>query len=60
MTRPNCWDCKHFERIRMYAYCHGGKRVSKLPQKYWYSGSVGFCTYFKERENRDDQTGSDK
>jgi hypothetical protein len=33
----------------MSAYCHGGKRVTKLPQKYWYSGSVKFCTEFEPR-----------
>jgi hypothetical protein len=33
----------------MSAYCHGGKRVTKLPKKYWYSGSVKFCTEFEPR-----------
>lgn len=47
--KPDCWKCKHFERLRMDAYCHGGKRVTKLPQKYWYSGSVKFCTEFEPR-----------
>ena len=59
MTKANCWDCKHFERIGMFAYCHGGKRVSKLPQKYWYSGSVKFCTCFEKKETVNDQTGSE-
>lgn len=45
--KPNCWDCEHFERVRMYAYCHGGKRVTKLANKYWYSGTVKFCSDFK-------------
>lgn len=44
--KPDCWNCRHFERIRMAAYCHGGKKVTKLRQKDWYSGSVKFCTYF--------------
>jgi len=47
--KPNCWDCKHFERVRMSAFCHGGKKITKLPQKYWYSGSVKFCTYFEAK-----------
>jgi hypothetical protein len=55
--KPDCWECKHFERLRMSAYCHGGKRVTKLPQKYWYSGSVKFCTDFEPRmEGVDDGT----
>ncbi len=52
--KPNCWDCKHFERLKMSAYCHGGKRITKLRQKDWYSGSIKFCTYFEpkaEKEN---------
>lgn len=54
--KPDCWECKHFERLRMSAYCHGGKRVTKLPQKYWYSGSVKFCTDFEPRmEGVDDE-----
>lgn len=47
--KPNCWDCKHFERLRMAAYCHGGEKVTKLARKYWYSGSVKFCTNFKPK-----------
>lgn len=53
MIKHNCWECKHFEfervRVRAYCHCHGGKRVTKLPQKYWYYGSVEFCTYFEPR-----------
>ena len=52
---PNCWECEHFERIRIYAYCHGGKRVTKIPQKYWYSGQIKFCTSFKEKEGKDNE-----
>lgn len=47
--KPNCWDCKYFERLRMAAYCHGGEKVTKLARKYWYSGSVKFCTNFKPK-----------
>ena len=47
--KPNCWDCKYFERLKMSAYCHGGKRITKLRQKDWYSGSVKFCTYFEPK-----------
>ena len=50
--KPNCWDCEYFERLRRFAYCHGGKRVTKLRQKDWYSGSVKFCTYFKPKTER--------
>jgi len=53
--KPNCWDCKYFERLKMSAYCHGGKRITKLRQKDWYSGSVKFCTYFEPKvEERKD------
>ena len=47
--KPHCWDCKYFERLKMSAYCHGGKRITKLRQKDWYSGSVKFCTYFEPK-----------
>ena len=54
--KPNCWDCKHFEIVGMSAYCHGGKRVTKLRQKDWYSGTIKFCTYFepKQAERREE------
>ena len=51
--KPNCWDCKHFERLRMSAYCHGGKRIAKLRLKDWYSGSVKFCTCFEPKTERE-------
>ena len=49
----SCWNCKHFERVRMWAYCHGGKKVCKLPQKAWYSGNIKSCTYFSPKDEEE-------
>lgn len=52
---PDCWNCEHFERLRMEAFCHGGKKVTKLPKKNWYSGCVKFCTYFEPKTERSEE-----
>ena len=53
MDEISCWKCKHFERVRMWAYCHGGKKERKLPQSAWYSGSIKFCTYFSPKADKE-------
>jgi len=50
--KPDCWNCKYFERFRTEAFCHGGKKVRKLPKKNWYSGRVKFCTFFEPINER--------
>ena len=60
MNEVSCWKCKHFERVRMSAFCHGGKRVKKLPQKCWYSGEVKFCTDFKPKKQEHEMKSAEE
>lgn len=60
MDEKNCWTCEHFERVRIGAYCHGGKRTTKIPQKYWYSGSVKNCTSYKPKKDAEQKDELDE
>ena len=55
MTDVSCGKCKYFERVRMWAYCNGGKKPYKLPQKAWYSGSIKSCTYFEPKIRKEQE-----
>ena len=60
MSEVSCWKCKHFERVRMSAFCHGGKRVKRIPQKCWYSGELKFCTDFESKKQEADNKSNER